>query len=417
MSRKTFSVSTLGCRINFYESAAIAEQFLAAGYEKVAFTSQADVTLIHSCAVTAEAEKKGRALISRALKRKRETGGVVCVFGCMAEKRREELYKRYPELDLVWGNADMSRVFELCDARVRGNEEIPEIPRLPKTYNTPAISSWYSPRAFVKIQDGCNSFCTYCIVTYLRGRELNREMADILSEVRTLTQNGAREIVLSGIETAAFGADALLELSNRIAELEDVRRIRFGSLKPTLFTRDFCEGLSRNSKIMPQFHLSVQSGSANVLFAMRRDYTREQLLSCVENLRVAIPHVALTADLICGFPGETEADFQDTVSFLETARLLHAHIFPYSEREGTRAASFENQVPVELRRSRALALGEVALRVHQAEFERILPMEREILVERFRGGNALGHSEHFLELSLPRATGDAVGGMKTITKE
>ena len=411
MSRKTFSISTLGCRINFYESAAISEEFLRAGYEKV--STGGDVMLIHSCAVTAEAEKKGRSLISRALLKKRENGGIVCVFGCMAQKRKTELYTRYPELDLVLGNGDMAGVFKACDAYLKTAEK-PSDFSLPKTYNTPAITSWYSPRAFVKIQDGCNSFCTYCIVPYLRGRERNREMDDILSEVRTLSENGAREIVLSGIETAAFGAENLLSLAKKISEIDGIYRIRFGSLKPTLFTDAFCAGLAENAKIMPQFHLSVQSGASNTLASMRREYTREELMKAVESVRRAVPHVALTADLICGFPGETDADFADTVSFVYEARLLHAHIFPYSEREGTRAATFSDSVPVPVRRARAAHLSKVADEVREAELSRILPMEREILVERFRGGFALGHTEHFVELSLPRAAGDAVGLLKKI---
>lgn len=414
MSRKTFCVFTLGCRINFYESAAITEQFLAHGFQKAAVGEAADVTLIHSCAVTAEAEKKGRALISRALKKKREFGGVVCVFGCMAQKQKEALYQRYPELDLVWGNADMGRIVTLCEdcLKQHGTKHGPAA--LPRTYDTPTISSWYSPRAFVKIQDGCNSFCTYCIVPYLRGRERNRAEESILSEVQALADNGAREIVLSGIETAAFGAENLLRLAEKIAQINGVERIRFGSLKPTLFTRAFCEGLSQNPKIMPQFHLSVQSGADAVLAGMRRDYTRKELFECIGELRRAIAHVALTADVICGFPGETRADFEDTVSFVNEARLLHAHIFPYSERVGTRAATFSNQVSVCVRRERAAELAEVAESVRKQELARILPLEKQILIERFRAGCAMGHTEHFVELSLPRKTADAVGKFKSI---
>lgn len=415
MSRnRTFCLATLGCRINFYESEAIAEEFLRRGFEKVPNTADWDVFLIHSCAVTAEAEKKGRALISRALKKKRQSGGVVCVFGCMAQKRKEELYRLYPELDLVWGNAQMGQIADRCEACLEGADKKEAPLPLPRSYDTPSICSWYSPRAFVKIQDGCNSFCSYCIVPYLRGRERNRPTEEILAEVRRLAESGAREIVLSGIETAAFGAENLLELASRIAEIEAISRIRFGSLKPTLFTPSFCEGLSKNPKIMPQFHLSVQSGSTSVLSRMRREYTREDLLSCIDRLRGAIDHVALTADLICGFPGETEADFNDTVSFVYEARLLHAHIFPYSEREGTRAATFPDRVPVSVRRQRAATLSEVAEAVRKQELARILPLEKEILIERFRAGCAMGHTEHFVELSLPQNASDAIGELRSI---
>ncbi len=414
MSRKTFAVSTLGCRINFYESAAIAEEFLRHGYEQVTLQDEWDVFLIHSCAVTAEAEKKGRALISRALKQKKEHGGIVCVFGCLAQKRKDELLHRYPELDLVLGNADMGKVYAFCEECLGGARFDAQLVSLGREYNTPPITSWYSPRAFVKIQDGCNSFCTYCIVPYLRGRERNRASESILSEVRTLAAGGVREIVLSGIETAAYGAENLLRLAAQIAEVEGIERIRFGSLKPSLFTPEFCRGLSQNEKIMPQFHLSVQSGSSHVLELMRRDYDREKLMESVDQLRARIDHAALTADLICGFPGESEADFSDTVSFVREARLLHAHIFPYSEREGTRAAGFERQVEVSVRRARAAELAEVAQEVREFEMRRIMPLENEILIERFRGGFAMGHTEHFIELSLPRSAFDAVGSLKKV---
>ncbi len=414
MSTKTFCIQTLGCRINFYESQAIREQLSELGYRECRPQEETSLMLIHSCAVTATAEKKVRALISRALAKKERCGCVLCVFGCMAQKYEKSLYDQFPKVDLFWGNAELEGLVATCDALVRGIGAERSFPKLPNSYDTPPISAWYSPRAFVKIQDGCNSFCTYCIVPYLRGRQRNRDVNSILTEVKTLVAGGAREIVLSGIETAAFGSAELLSLASAIAEIEGVERIRFGSLKPSLFTAEFCRVLSENEKIMPQFHLSVQSASTRVLERMGRKYTREQLYAYIDNLRGAIDHVAITADLICGFPGETPADFEDTVSFVRDARLLHAHVFPYSKREGTRAASFEGQLSQEEKKRRAALLTQVAEEVHNAEVKRILPLEKHILVERFRGGNALGHSEHFLELSLPRNKGDRVGMLKSI---
>lgn len=414
MSRNTFSLFTLGCRINFYESQAVREAFEALGYEEVAPTEPADVSLIHSCAVTAESEKKSRSYLSRALQKKREHGGVVCLFGCMGEKRREALYTRFPTLDLVSGNTKMGELARACDALVKGEPRA----RMPferaYEYDTPPISRWYSPRAFVKIQDGCNSFCTYCIVPYLRGRERARDAGDILREVDTLLCHGAREIVLSGIETAAYGAENLLALAERIARDERVLRIRFGSLKPTLFTEDFCRGLSENPKIMPHFHLSVQSGSDAVLARMRRPYTKQALCTYVDTLRRFLPSVALTADLICGFPGETQADFDDTCAFAEYARLTHAHVFPYSRREGTLAADFPDQIPVAVKKERTAYLSALCERIGEEERARLLPLEKYILVEQFKGERACGHTEHFFAYEGLRAPTDRVGEYKKI---
>ncbi len=405
---KTFAITTLGCRINFYESEWIREAFAARGYTERSFESGADVMLIHSCAVTAQSERKSRSYLSRALRRKAKTGGVVALFGCMGQKREGELYDLYPELDVVWGNADLPGLVRFCDERSVDKDGY----SIPKIYDTPSIDRWYSPRAFVKIQDGCNQFCTYCIVPYLRGRERSRPLDEIVSEVGALCAHGAREIVLTGIETASFGAERLCELSERIAENERVSRIRFGSLKPTIFTKEFSRRILQNPKVMPQFHLSVQSASENVLRAMRRPYGEKELSECVEHLYAVRGDLALTADLICGFPGETQEDFLVTRRFVEDAKLLHAHIFPYSKREGTVAAKLPGQIPEPEKRRRAGDLDEAAKRVGKKRFDTLLPLEHAILVEKIENGVAHGHTEHFLPLALDSDPGDAVGALK-----
>ena len=409
-SPKTFAIMTLGCRINFYESQSVRERFLSLGYREVPFLAGARVMLVHSCAVTAQSERKSRSYLFRALRQKEERGGIVALFGCMGQKRREELKAAYPNLDLIWGNADLSGLVSACDEMCAQLSSF----SIPHTYDTPKISRWYSPRAFVKIQDGCDQFCTYCIVPYLRGRERNRETQEILEEVHMLAESGAREIVLTGIETASFGADNLCALADEIAGEEKIRRIRFGSLKPSVFTKAFCARLLSNPKVMPQFHLSVQSAADSVLRAMRRPYSEKELSQSVENLYDTRADLALTADIICGFPGESEADYQKTRKFVSDARLLHAHIFPYSRREGTLAAKLPDQIPETEKRRRASDLGLHAEKVAKARFTELLPLENEILIEKIAAKSLSGHSEHFLPLVLKADPGDAVGRFKTI---
>lgn len=413
MCRKTFALVTLGCRVNQYESEAVREGFLALGYEQVSFSEAARVYLIHSCAVTAESEKKSRGCLSRALRKKKECGALVCVFGCMAQKREMSLYARYPALDLVWGNKELQKLVHALDARL-GGKPLPEPDfSLPIGYDSPGVTHWHSPRAFIKIQDGCNSFCSYCVVPYLRGRERCRPEAEILREADILCANGAREIVLTGVETAAYGAAGLVSLAEKLAERPEILRIRFGSLKPTLFDADFCRALGAIPKVMPQFHLSAQSASDAVLAAMRRGYDSSALCAAVEHLRAAFPGAALTGDFICAFPGETDADFEKTVRFITETGFLHCHVFLYSPREKTPAAGLKPLSPA-CRKERLRRLLAVSQAAGEAEYRRLLPLQRAILIERCGKETVKGHSEHFLELTLNKQAGDRVGALKPI---
>ncbi|MBR5295245.1 MAG: MiaB/RimO family radical SAM methylthiotransferase, partial [Clostridia bacterium] len=261
-------------------------------------------------------------------------------------------------------------------------------------------------RAFVKIQDGCNSFCSYCFVPLVRGRVRSRSLEDVFSEVSDLSKNGYREIVLTGIETGAWGEDfdekkSLCDLVESISVIDGIERIRFGSLKPSVFTEDFCLRLSKIKKVLPHFHLSLQSGSSRVLSLMKRRYDREEEEKAIQRIYRYFPDAGLSADLICGFPGETEEDFQDTVSLVKNAKLLHTHIFPFSPREGTLAAKMSPVVPENIKKVRCAELLQVAKEESISFAEKRQGKTYRVLCERVRDGFMLGYTENFIYTKTP----------------
>ena len=267
-------------------------------------------------------------------------------------------------------------------------------------FDTPVTSS-KNTRAFIKIEDGCDNFCSYCIVPYLRGPVRSRDPISILREVEALAEKGYTEVVLTGIETSYFGKDLqegwdLAVLAEKIAQFDKIKRIRFGSLRPTLFTEDFCKRLSAVKKIADHFHLSVQSGSNAVLAMMRRNYTREDLQSVFENIKKYFPSSNLSADIICGFPGETERDLKDSADIITKGRFLHTHIFPYSERPGTQAAKSAFQLPVSIRKQRASALLDHADKVARDVLTSFKDDEVEVLVEKTNGNLCFGYTSNFI---------------------
>jgi threonylcarbamoyladenosine tRNA methylthiotransferase MtaB len=265
----------------------------------------------------------------------------------------------------------------------------------------------HNARAFVKIQDGCNSFCTYCYVPLVRGRVRSRSAEEIFSEVERLRENGYGEVVLTGIETGAWGTDFsepanLCDLVEELAKRSGIERIRFGSLKPSLFTDDFCKRLSSVHGVLPHFHLSLQSGSSRVLALMKRKYNAEQAMACIERLREAMPGVKLTTDVIVGFPGETEEDFLESCEFARRAGFLMIHVFPYSIRKGTVAAEMKNQVPEHIKHERVRILNEISREIRARILDETVKNENvaEVLFETHRAGYASGHTADFVEVRV-----------------
>lgn len=401
---------TLGCRVNQYETQVIAEALEPFGFAKAPFEETCDLYVINTCAVTGESERKGRQVLRRALRQKEKNpAAVVCVCGCFSQGVEDPIFS---EVDVVTGNTGKGSLApllaKLCDTPVNAREKMDlrkEISKV-KEYEAMSLCRSHNARAFVKIQDGCNSFCTYCFVPYVRGRVRSRPADEIEKEVRRLAENGYREVVLTGIETGAYGQEkegegSLVSLVERLHSVEGIERIRFGSLKPSIFTEEFLSRLSALPKVMPYFHLSLQSGSDAVLSAMGRKYGRREEEEAIEAIYRYFPDAGLSADLIVGFPGEREEDFSESVSLVENSRLLHSHIFPFSPRKGTRAATFEDSVSPEEKKRRAAFLLEKAKASSEAFAKEREGKNYRVLCERIRDGFAFGYTENFIYTKTP----------------
>lgn len=409
------AILTLGCRVNQYESQAIREKLAAAGFQDAPFEDLCELYIINTCAVTGESARKSRQMIRRALKNKEKNPqSLVCVTGCYVQGQFQKIESDplLAEVDLIVGNAEKGQLSQallsLLQTPPEKRERIIMLSDISKsrTYSPLSISRNKNTRAFLKIQDGCNSFCSYCFVPFVRGRVVSRPYEEVRREAETLVENGYREIVLTGIETGAYGEGlnedlSLATLVEKIASIPDLQRIRFGSLKPSVFTEEFCARLAAVPQVMPHFHLSLQSGSSRVLAAMNRRYDRQEEVWAIERIYRYFPDAGLSADFICGFPGESEADFQATAALIREAALLHAHIFPFSPREKTRAAAMPEQIPEEIKKERCKRLLEIAKSSSLAFAEKRAGKRYRILGEKVSGGCLYGYTENFMYTKTP----------------
>ena len=409
MQKKTVGIYTLGCKVNQYESEAIAETLEREGLEISSPGEPCDAYLINTCTVTAESDRKARQFIRRAITKNPDA--VVVVTGCLAQTSAE-MIAAIDGVDAVVGNTKkLFAAEELCRLVREGKRKSPPAisvdPIEDAGFEPMQICSFERTRAYIKIEDGCESRCTYCIIPSARGKIRSKAPEDVLAEVRTLTENGCREIVLTGIETASYGKDLgeidLASLLEQIDKIEGIGRVRLGSLDPSLIRPEFVKRIAALSSLAPHFHLSLQSGSSRVLAAMKRKYNSEQAMRAIELLRDAIPGVKFTTDVIVGFPGETEEDFCETAEFLKQARFLMVHIFPYSKRKGTPAAEMKNQIPDEIKRRRLHELESIAEDTRNAILSEavVTVPNTEVLFETYENGLAYGHTADFLEVAVP----------------
>ena len=399
---KKAALHNLGCKVNAYETEAMQEMLEKAGYEIVPFREGADIYIINTCTVTNIADRKSRQMLHRA--RKMNPDAVVVAAGCyvQAQNTRENTD---PCIDIVLGNnhkKDLIKVLEEYEAEKAAQKEsadaaeksdvqkniqdIEEIGQTKEYEKLHLTKPGEHTRAYIKVQDGCNQFCTYCIIPYVRGRVRSRTVEDVLDEVRTLAGNGYQEVVLTGIHLSSYGIDFdgnrhLLSLIQAVHQIEGIRRIRLGSLEPGIITDEFARALSDLPKMCPHFHLSLQSGCDDTLKRMNRRYTSEEYYEKCCILRRYFDNPALTTDVIVGFPGETEEEFQKSRDFVDKVDFYETHIFKYSRREGTRAAAMENQVSEQEKARRSAVLIELGEKKRKAYEQSFLGKEVEVLVE------------------------------------
>ncbi len=404
--RPRAAILTLGCRVNQYESDAVAGALEADGFDIVPFGAEADVTIINTCTVTGESDRKSRQHIRRAAAA--NPGAPLIVTGCFSEISPSEA-AAIPGVSAVVSNADKGRIPALARALLAGWADAPAEER-PLTLRTPRRC-----RSFIKIEDGCDNRCAYCIIPAARGPVRSRTPDDVAEEVGRIAEAGCQEIILTGIETGAYGRDVrgafdLGTLLVRLGSIPGVRRIGMGSLDPSLLRDGFLEAAASVPAVLPHFHLSLQSGSSSVLRRMRRPYNAAQAMERIRSVRRYFPDAMLTADVIVGFPGETDEEYAETVSFCREARFLHMHVFPYSPRPGTEAADMPHQIPPALRRRRAEDLAALDAQVRRELLEEYAEAHREdpveVLIEEEEDGELNGHSEHYVELRFPLGNGE-----------
>lgn len=405
---------TLGCKVNQYETDIMIKEFMDKGYEVVKFTEKANIYVINSCSVTNMSTRKTRQYLSRA----KNMGGIVVLVGCYAESIKEE--DSIKNVDLVLGNEEKKEVvkyvekyldennIKFSDSKIGNNNVkyvIGDISKVKKYIQKEKLEKGINIRESIKIEDGCNNFCSYCIIPYLRGRVRSRSLEDIKDEVTTLVKNGVREVVLVGIEIASYGKDLdenidLVDVVETISKIDGLNRVRLGSLEPRILTDDNITRLSKIDKLCPHFHISVQSIDNGVLSRMNRHYTREFLFDRVSMLKKYFLHPAITCDIIVGFPGETDEEFSNTIDGVKKIGFYELHVFKYSKRKWTRAAKMENQVDGNISAKRSEELISIGNELKGKYMNEYLGKTLDVLFESYDNGYLYGYTPNYIKVKV-----------------
>lgn len=406
---KKVALHNLGCKVNAYETEAMQEMLEHAGYEIVPFQEGADIYVINTCTVTNIADRKSRQMLHRA--RKMNPDAVVVAAGCYVQAQAEKQVID-PCIDIVLGNNKKQDLLTALQAYEEAHGDLREVIDINHTKeyeNLHLTKQGEHTRAYIKVQDGCNQFCSYCIIPYARGRVRSRAKEDVVAEVTDLAKNGYQEVVLTGIHLSSYGIDFenednLLSLIRAVHEIEGIKRIRLGSLEPRIITEEFVQAIAALPKMCPHFHLSLQSGCNETLKRMNRRYTSEEFYEKCEILRKYFEKPALTTDVIVGFPQETEEEFETTYEFLKKICFYETHIFKYSKREGTKAAVMQGQIPEQIKAKRSARLIELVEKNRRAYEESFLGKTVEVLVEEKSDVNGkemwTGHTKEYMKIAL-----------------
>ena len=411
----TAALITLGCKVNQYDTQAMQEVMLRNGYTVVEENDPADVCIINTCTVTNAADQKARQVIRRVIRKNPDTE--VLVTGCYAESDREAI-EAIPGVSLVFGNrekADLQKYLDLVHESWREKDRSPLLQIDPVHHDAVREHANFSmsvseagkhTRALIKVQDGCSAFCTYCIIPYVRGRMTSRPLPDIVQEAKQIAANGYKEIVITGVHLGAYGLDigsqtTIADILEHIHPIDGIERIRFSSIEAMNFPPDLVDRMAALPKCMPHFHLPLQAGSDRILRQMRRRYTRSEFSLLVEKLRVSFPDVGITTDVMVGFPGETDADFEDSLKFVEEIGFNQLHVFHYSSRRGTPAADYADHVPPHVSAERSKAMIALGKRLGADFRKRMLGKTMGVLVEESRegtDGHLAGFTENYLRV-------------------
>jgi len=400
---KKVALHNLGCKVNAYEMDAMQEMLERAGYEIVPFNEKADIYIINTCTVTNMADRKSRQMIHRA--KKMNPKALVVAAGCYVQAQ-EESGEVDGCIDILIGNNRKKDLIQILDEHIQ--KSVIDINHTKEYEEMHITKTAEHTRAYIKVQDGCNQFCTYCIIPFARGRVRSRAKDDVLREVTELAANGYQEVVLTGIHLSSYGVDleneSLLSLILAVHDVEGIKRIRLGSLEPRIITEEFAQTISKLPKICPHFHLSLQSGCNATLKRMNRRYTAEEYAEKCQLLRKYFVNPALTTDVIVGFPGETKEEFAESKAFVDRIDFYETHIFKYSKRQGTKAAVMEHQIPEQIKTVRSNELLELDAK-KRAAYEKLFEgKEVEVLFEESTEINGqifqVGHTKEYVKVAL-----------------
>ena len=395
---------TLGCKVNQYETDLMMKSFVDAGYTIVDFKEKADIYVINSCSVTNLSTRKTRQYLSRA----KSKGGIVVLAGCYAQEISKD--EKLQNVDIIIGNQEKNDVVSVVDKFVKENNKklvykVSKIGKQKRYIQEDSLSSGRQIRESIKIEDGCDNFCTYCIIPYVRGRIRSRDLNDIISEISLLVNSGVGEVVLVGIEIASYGKDleesvTLVDVIEKVSQIPNLKRIRLGSLEPRVLNEDNLKRMAKIDKLCPHFHISVQSLDNDVLKRMNRHYTRETVFEIVDNIKKYFESPAFTCDIIVGFPGETDEEFNNTIEGAKRIGFYEVHAFKYSKRKWTVAAKMENQVDGNIAQKRSEKLISLANEMKKEYMNSQIGKEMKILIEEQNGEVAQGYTPNYIMVKV-----------------
>ncbi|MDU2648179.1 tRNA (N(6)-L-threonylcarbamoyladenosine(37)-C(2))-methylthiotransferase MtaB [Anaerococcus vaginalis] len=401
--KKTFNIKTLGCKVNQYESEAIEELFKKRGFEKK--EENADIYVINTCTVTNMSDRKSRQTISKA--RKENKDAIIAVIGCYSQVKADEV-KKIDGVDIILGSRNKEEVVDLCENFIKNNKKMEDVEEfsIGEAIEDLEISNQSDmTRAYIKIQDGCNMYCSYCLIPYARGNIASRDLVSIIDEAKRLRDNAYKEIVLTGIHVASYGKDfdldiSLIDVIEHIAKIDGIERIRLSSMEPRHIDREFLQRMKDTKKACDHFHLSLQSGSDDVLKLMNRKYTTKVFKEKVDLIREYFPNAGLTTDIIVGFPNESEKNHEETKNFVKDIKFSKTHLFKYSKRDGTKAASMKNQVDGNIKKRRSKELSEIEKEISHEFLDKQIGKTLSVLFETKTelDGYRSGYSTNYLRV-------------------
>lgn len=392
------AIHTLGCKVNIYESEYIINILKENGYQIVDFDSKADIYIINTCTVTNTSDKKSEKMIKRA--RKQNKDAIIIAMGCHAQIKGDNI-----DADIIIGNKDKSKIISLIEEYQENKNKIKRIYNLDNvSFEDMYISSFNNhTRAFVKIQDGCDAFCSYCIIPYARGPIRSKDPKTVIKEITSLVENGYKEIILTGIHTGKYGKDinyTFEQLLKDIIKIKNLYRIRISSIEINELTDPILNLIKDNQVIAKHLHIPLQSGSDKILKLMDRKYDLKFYKDRIEKIRKMIKDISITTDLIVGFPNENEKDMEDTLKFLKEIKFTKIHTFPYSKREGTKAASMENQIDETIKRKRVKTVLELSDQLEQDFYQSKLNETEEVIIEQTKDGKSYGYTSNYIKVEI-----------------